>query len=325
MRYYMRYKDRITIAETTSGSYAFLWTVAEKGYNLLDKSTHKPSSDSIEEVDGHSPWLVPQDGGGHLYAPLSQQRTLHRKFARLYSEDSIVRFANQYGTLGRDTLLMPCGGGAVVLGESLERWRRESRNLGVLLAIWDMVEKRDERKLGQIIIWRPNDRYEVRVQASYDDAKRKWQISQYKGGDPQPGCSADAVALTLRGIYHSELLERWQKSRGSVIEPAKYYVCREVNKRLEGHVAPKILPFVNDKIYLFPDSLLSALWVMFLMEITGNIRVRQCDFCGEWKEVIKTRDSCYCNNACRQAAFRKKKREKANEEAEHEGLHSQKK
>jgi len=199
---------------------------------------------------------------------------------------------------------MPCGGGVVVPGESLERWRHESRTMGVLLAIWDMIEKRDGGKLGQIIIWRPNDRYEVRVQASYDDAKRKWQISQYKGGDPQFGCSADVVALTLRGIYHSELLERWQKSRGSVIEPAKYYVCREVNKRLEGHVAPKILPFVNDKIYLFPNSLLSALWVMFLMEITGNIRTRQCDICGEWKEEALTRSSFYCSGACRQKAHR---------------------
>jgi len=199
---------------------------------------------------------------------------------------------------------MPCGGGVVVPGESLERWRHESRTMGVLLAFWDMIEKRDGGKLGQIIIWRPNDRYEVRVQASYDDAKRKWQISQYKGGDPQFGCSADVVALTLRGIYHSELLERWQKSRGSVIEPAKYYVCREVNKRLEGHVAPKILPFVNDKIYLFPNSLLSALWVMFLMEITGNIRTRQCDICGEWKEEALTRSSFYCSGACRQKAHR---------------------
>ncbi len=305
MRKNMR-KKTFKFTQATSGSYAFLWTVAEKGYNLLDKSTHKPCSDSIEEVDGHSPWLMPQDGGGHLYAPLSQQRTLHRKFACLYSEDSIISFAKQYGTLGRDVLLMPCSGGVVVPGESLERWRHESRTMGVLLAIWDMVEKRDAGKLGQIIIWRPNDRYEVRVQSSYDDAKRKWQISQYKGGDPQPGCSADVVALTLRGIYHSELLERWQKSRGSVIEPAKYYVCREVNKRLEGHVAPKILPFVNDKIYLFPDSLLAALWVMFLMEITGNIRIRQCDLCGEWKEVALTRSSVYCSNTCRQKAYYKR-------------------
>jgi hypothetical protein len=101
------------------------------------------------------------------------------------------------------------------------------------------------------------------------------------------------------------------------VEPAKYYVYHKVNEHLEGHVAPKILPFLKDRIYLFPDSLLAALWVMFLMEITGNVRIRQCDVCKEWKEEALTRSSFYCSNTCRQKAYYKRKRAKQKKEANH--------
>lgn len=322
----MRNENGINLRETTSGPYAFLWAVSIKGYKLLDKSTHKayanPIGGSIGAVDDCSPWLVCLDNMGRRYPPLAKP-TLHRKFARLHSDGSIIGFANKYGLLGAyDVLLAPCGGGETVLGESLERWRTETRNMGCLLAVWDLVQEENVKKLREIIDWPLNDRgvqtydcVRVTMQAVYDDDQKKWQVSHYRGeGLPQPGYSAKIEILSLRGSnIHTELLKRWQV--GQWIEPAKYYVCREVNKQLEGHVSPQVLPFLEDKIYLFPDSLLTALWVMFLMEIMGNVRVRQCDFCHEWKEVKTNRDRFYCDNACRQAAFRERKRKHQEEDS----------
>lgn len=314
VRNVLRNKDKIALPEITLGSYAFFWEVAEKGYKLVDNKIYKPYSSSIEEVDEQSPWLVAQDGGRQSYALFSRQHTLHRKFAGLHSEESIIGFANKYGLLGAYGVpLVPCGGGKVVHGESLEPWRTESQNMGILLAIWDLVRKKDAKKLSAIIIWPPN-RFGVQnyscvmltMQAAYDDSQKEWQVSHYKGeGPPPPGYCAKTEKISSRDSnINPELLERWQYNQW--IEPAKYYVCKEVNKQLKGHVYPQVLPFLEDKVYLFPDSLLSALWVMFLMEIMGNVKVRQCDVCGEWKEMKIARSQFYCSNTCRQKAYRKR-------------------
>ena len=206
---------------------------------------------------------------------------------------------------------MPHGGGELVTGESLERWRYESRAMGVLLAIWDMVQKKDAGKLGQIIIWSgTSDHVLLRLLSEYDESQKRWVVTQYKGKGYAPGLVTKVLASPQ---INPELLERWQM--GMPVEPAKYYVYHKVNEHLEGHVSPKILPFLKDRICLFPDSLLAALWLMFLMEITGNVRIRQCDVCGEWKEVALTRSSFYCSNTCRQKAYYK--RHKQQKEVNH--------
>ena len=147
----MNNKDRIHFTEMTYSSYAFLWSVAEEGYSLLDESTHKYIGDKIEVVDDGPQWLVRQGDMVRRYPPLSKP-TLHRQFARLNSEESIVKFANRYGLLGDyDVILRPRGGGGIVFGESVARWRQESQNIGTLLAIWDLVSKECAGKLGQLI------------------------------------------------------------------------------------------------------------------------------------------------------------------------------
>ena len=290
-------KKTLKFTETTAGSYAFYWGVADDGYKLLTGDTHK----KIDESGMHStpPWFTLPEAGSYVtkYFPLLKAG-LHRKFGSLHDNKSIIEFANRYGLLGENVLLMPHGGGGVTLGESLERWTYESRTMGILLAIWDLVEKRDARKLGQIIIWPNPNTTLLRLLSEYDESQKRWVATQHKGKGYAPGLVTEVLASPE---INPELLERWQV--GMPVEPAKYYVYHKVNKHLEGHVTPKILPFLEDRIYLFPDSLLAALWVMFLMEITGNIRIRQCDVCGEWKEVALTRSSFYCNNLCRQKAY----------------------
>ena len=303
------HKKTLKFTETTSGSYAFSWKVADSGYNLLTGDTHKEVRIDVNGVhhnigmDGTPPWFVLPEEGSYVtrYFPLLKAG-LHRKFGALHDDKSIIEFANRYGLLGKSVLLMPHGGGELVTGESLERWRYESRAMGVLLAIWDMVQNREAGKLGQIIIFRPNPNTTfLQLLSKYDKSQKRWVATQYKGNGYAPGLVTEVLASPQ---INPELLKRWQI--GMPVEPAKYYVFHKVNKHIEGHVSPKILPFLEDRIYLFPDSLLAALWVMFLMEITGNVRIRQCDVCGEWKEVALTRSSFYCSNTCRQKAYYKR-------------------
>lgn len=293
-------KKTLKFTEATSGSYAFYWDVVDSGYKLLTGDTHKTVDES--GMDSTSPWFKLPEAGSHVtrYFPLHKAE-LHRKFGGLYDDKSIIEFANRYGLLGKTVFLMPHSGGGVVMGESLERWRYESRAMGVLLAIWDMMQKKDAGKLGQIIIWPgTNDHVLLRLLSVSDESQKRWVVTQHKGKGYVPGLVTEVLASPQ---INPELLKRWQ--RGMPIEPAKYYVYHKVNERLKGCVAPQILPFLKDRIYLFPDSLLAALWVLFLMELTGSVRLRQCDLqeCGKWKEVKVTRDSFYCSNTCRQKAY----------------------
>jgi len=312
------HKKTLKFTETTSGSYAFYWYVVDIGYKRLTGDTHKTLNES--GMDSTSPWFKLPEAGSYAtrYFPLHKAE-LHRKFGGLYDDKSIIEFANRYGLLGKTVFLIPHGGGGVVVGESLERWRYESRAMGVLLAIWDMVQKEDAGKLGQIIIWLgTNDHVLLRLLSEYDESQKRWVVTQHKGKGYVPGLVTEVLASPQ---INPELLERWQ--RGMPIEPAKYYVYHKVNERLKGHVAPQILPFLEDRIYLFPDSLLAALWVLFLMELTGSVRLRQCDLqeCGKWKEVKVTRGSFYCSDTCRQKAYYKRVKQK--KEANHERTHSQ--
>jgi hypothetical protein len=319
----MRNSNGIRSKQIISGSYASIWQVAKDGYKLLDASTHKCYELSVEGikevqgVDGYSPWLVPQGNMLRQYPPLSKP-TLHREFAHLHSEESIVRFANRYGLLGQYVVqLAPIGGGTVDFGESLNRWRQESGDIGALLCIWDLVKLEAAGKLVQLIKWVSNHTVYIEMQRKYDEPKKEWQVYSVSLKDGlKPGILS---AIIANDHFHPELLERWQ--RGDVVEPAKYYVCREINERLKGHVTPQVLPFVEDKIYLFPDSLLSSLWVMFLLEITGNVKVRRCDICGKWKEQNLIRHNFYCSSACRQEAYRRRQQKK---EAHNERSHTSK-
>jgi hypothetical protein len=136
--------------------------------------------------------------------------------------------------------------------------------------------------------------------AQYDEKFGRWLITR----QPRHNIEGHNLLIRISAIiasknYNSILLERWHF--GDTIEPTKFYVSRETNSHLKGPVSPQVL-FPQDKtdtpheIYLFPDSLLAALWTSFLMELMGKIRIRQCAFCGKWGEVIKTRRSFYCSN-----------------------------
>jgi len=302
----------ISFQEITSGSYAFLWQIIEGGYKLLEGSTHKPFLNG-NFVDSNDAWLVRKTDepsfSAHRYTPLSKA-TLHREFARLYSDESVIKFANKYGTLGHLEMVASSIGGKISYAESLTLWKNESRDMGRLLTIWDMAVRGDAGKLGQLVNWPNAQRVLIHAQMIYDQDHREWRIKPWSLSDR-------AIPLGVFGATvatddeNGAILSRWRIH--DVVDPAKYYVLKELNEKLKEHVAPKVfLPEDKNatphKIYLVPDSLLAALWVLFLMEVTGRTRVRRCDNCGNWKELKYNRPVFYCSIACKQAAYRKRKK-----------------
>ena len=193
-------KGFITFQEITSGSFAFIWQTAMGGYKLLEGSTHKVIDGLKPPVDSSDHWLVrtaEEPYTARRYAPLTKP-TLHRKFAQVFSGESIIQFANKYGMLGQVKMVAPSSGGECSYVESLSVWKNESRDMGRLLAIWDMVSRSDAGKLGQLVKWPDAQFVLLEAQRVYDSNRGEWRVEPLSMSDkPMPfGSFRTTIAAT---------------------------------------------------------------------------------------------------------------------------------
>jgi hypothetical protein len=293
--------------DLTSGTYLFGWAVSANGYQLCGHERYRPVLEDGEAEDIKPPWLISCGTETRSYRPLSSA-LIHRQFAGLKDEDinnEVIHFAKRFGLLGRSVWLGPAE--TRILGESVERWRREIHEMSLLLAIWDMVRKEDAGKLGQFFIWRGND---LRIGLKWERKEGKCKLSGWKIGKevpvPEKGWNYRDVKLFDTTPVGDVLRSRWRM--GDVIEPALYYVCREANQRLK-ETSPQVLPFRGSEVYLVPRTLLDAMWVMFLWEITGTTKAKMCSNkqCPNEGWFVQSRnDQDYCSGPCKQAAYRQR-------------------
>ena len=64
------------------------------------------------------------------------------------------------------------------------------------------------------------------------------------------------------------------------------------------------------RLRMEPKNLIAALWLQLALYVTEQKRGRQCEMCGKWFEIgqdAKQKNSKYCSNACRCAAYRRNK------------------
>ena len=223
----------------------------------------------------------PEKRGKELMAPQmsSYECTLHRQFAGLMIKDDsdTLKFANKYGLLkrqpahnlvfrNRDT------GQQDQLGESLLWWREEISDLAACLKLWDMVVS-DDKDLKDIVLWH-RDGIALKLDNNY---------------------------MQLVGRTNMNLLARWH--RGDLKGPASYYLSIEFEKRLFNTLTPRMLASQNHEIYLSPDSLLSTIWLMFLLETSGGTKLVPCGICGEFFHAQDPR-ARFCSARCRMRNYR---------------------
>jgi len=270
------------------GAFIFLWSVPCEGYHFDENLTPAPGLEKLEGMFLDAPWLVgPSDNDvlSRQYAPF-QKPNLFRRFSKLPPRcKAITRFANRYGLLGDPVLLTyPSRSGQTVqLGESLQFWQQEIQEMAILVKLWDLVRDEREEPLSKIILWQNHPRSVI----------FKWPKNRLSliASDGLPG----KVSCT-----------QWKYK--DVIGPARYYLCDQINKRLKNHVSPSILPFLDGEIYMFPDSLLSAMYVMFALEVSGRIHPAiQCRGCGYYF-VPTHKHQAYHDGACRKRAYYHRKK-----------------
>jgi hypothetical protein len=253
----------------------------------------------LKSADSNPLWITPNSirHGRHNHLEKGKRKSitllmssnefiLHRQFASLIDKQDkdILSFANRYGLLKRHSahnlvFKDKYSGQQVQLGESLLWWQEEINDLASRLKLWDMVLS-DHKELKNIVLWH-----------------------------------RDGIALRLNGDYlhlvsrkNMNLLSKWH--RGDLRGPASYYISLEIEKRLLNTLTPRIPDMRSHEIYFYPDSLLSAIWLMFLLEISGETRLLRCSICGEYFNTHDPRAQ-FCSVRCRMRKYRSSQSSKA--------------
>ena len=267
------------------------------------------------------------------YPPLTVPN-LHRRFARTAPDaESILCFANQFGFLGHALPLRDpepksetIDFGDIPFGESLGLWQREVARMARLVALWELVKRANSRELSQFVEWTSLDGAQrVLLYLAVADGKVRPDLAQrMRQGrrdfwdyiDQNEDLAGPTTYCEMVVVAHEEidgdkaLMERWR--HGDPVEPARYFVHREVNRRVRGHVSPTVLPFRNGEIRFFPDCLLSALYTQFMLALSGRTRPTVLcprTGCGRYFEPAHGRQR-YCDKRCQQLAYYYRKKEK---------------
>jgi hypothetical protein len=262
------------------------------------------------------PWLVAEPGGLQRYA-LFRQGTLVERFdalaksaraappaprSRAYREmlDRILAFANQFGWLGRPTVVFVHGTTTDEPAEPLEFWLTELDDWCELRELAQALERDSETDRGLLrarVVWRP-------AGVSYEHGLGRMRRSQ--------------LIASARLWQDAELLERLRD--GNWRDAIDYFVCREVNNKLRGHVNPSVLPFADRRIRHFMDSLLAGLYFEFARELSGRGDATIEKECANPQCVQlfrpTRRDRRYCSGPCRSlAGYHKRARTRASSRA----------
>jgi hypothetical protein len=276
-----------------------------------------------DRVDSPSFWVVPQagfcwieakeillgrghDSGPFLVARFSElcrsyspfrETGLFKSFAETDpTEEGILLFANKFGNLGEPTFVIPeklpdfpiCASGGLATsprelleGVGFSFWNEQIGLMRQCLFLWDAIMRRRMADLRQVVRWRGESVCIVVGNHS------RWIASSR---------------------HHPERLSQMQ--RGDLYKPALYYVQEIVNEQLtKREVAPQLL-WNRSKLqqFMFPRSLIGALWAQFCAAIDGDREYQTCKECRKWFERGEVRvDAKFCSNACRQRAKRKRR------------------
>ena len=293
----------------TRGPFAFLWPVPEAGFEWDEHASPAPLQELMDARETKGPWLIPveAEGGWHRKALLAS-KGLHRRLAAVRPQpEAILRFANKYGFLRGDQLLLHRGGTISVNGEHINHWTAAIGELAALIELLDLAQQKQAGRLGQFVTWHRDDQVNIAWQNS-------WTGSQWELERPRPGrtgiYTAHVGGLSNHAIQ-PDLAERW--GRGTVVGPTKYFVHLRVNEQLRGHVSPVVLPFRQGDIYMFPDSLLSAIYVSFALELSRSRQPRKlCAGCDRYFTPVDGRQG-YHSPACRKLHWYHKQKEKGDD------------
>jgi hypothetical protein len=281
----------------------FSWPVHEGGYGW---GAPVPGSYCPEDEGWYRP-LIPVDAAPRVrrYEPLREHSALFRTFGDLdigLEGEGIVKFANQYGLLGRP----PAGYRLEVPGLQVADgflaewdldwfWRESISSMRDLVHLWDLLRK-DRKRLRDHVRWE-GDRTHGYDRVVYDNLRR-------------PGEHA------VRVISSREARQDWLDflTPDDLVMPALVHLMGSVNAWTRGLIGPRLqLDEQQERLVsrIVPTSLFGALWLQFHQAIVGETDFRQCVVCRGWFAIsprVNRASKQYCGDACRSQALRDRRK-----------------
>jgi hypothetical protein len=297
----------------------FRWPVPENGHEWIqapvfgdERGINRSAPFPVGKASEKPVWALTDKlafGGQYLirlYAPLTTESGLYRNFACLDSSDrdSILRFANAYGMLGKGqptNVLVEYEGKSALRRavETWKTWKDEVIAMRRAVTIQDMLESGDIDGISRFVYWK-DERclYESRSgsRPDYPDLGDSWELIE-----------------PVEDLFRV----------GDVLMPARFLVQRWINKQLMGNTGPQLrydVRTAKQVMQIFPTTLLSAMWLQFAQAVSGSRKHKNCPVCGTWfeiapKGVIRTKNGdgpkrmnrVFCSDSCKTKDYRDRK------------------
>jgi hypothetical protein len=220
--------------------------------------------------------------------PLSAEQDLFAEFAQLkVTEDAILRFAKQHGALSGHGLFVisRIDSSRVFRGDSIDLWVENIVAMNRAYHLWTLAFRTspDPRLLGCYIHWSDRSvRYET-PNGEYSE-------------------------IIAHRIESPEVFRCFNKR--DLVQPAKYFVAKMINSRIDGLVSPVLRLRGEDIETQFrPRNLLGALWYQFFSAVRSGepVQLKPCEKCGTpIRAKRSTKRICgECSKKGRDATYRK--------------------
>lgn len=275
----------------------FRMEVPETGYKWLeDAYADSPFTD--KKKLGSPPYLVLDDRGQtevllRSYFPLREVPDLFCRFRDLALDaEGILRFANQFGSIGETSQVIGLGGSPLIPTVGLSRWHEEIQASVIAHHLWECIKVDDRRSLRQHFKWHPT-KFDVDLSIGIQGKEVLSRTHPYVQNMPTPELVLPAHAHNtwLIDEHEAEALRSVGWNSGDVLGPARLALMNIVNPRLQEYCHPRLYldkdrGFVG---HLTPINLLGCIWMQFYLSIIGQLKLRRCTVCGIEMDVTESR------------------------------------
>ena len=170
----------------------------------------------------------------------------------------------------------------MVNGETFEDWANSISEMRRAVELWDAIKtykSGSQRDLRRLIEWRDPS-----------------SVQYHDGTDSFAWIAARSMDL------NTSLLETMPYPE--LVQPAMHHLQRLVNENQRKYPSGTKLVWTRGelRIFIWPPSLIAAMWLQFALAIDGDRQYRTCAECGRWFEIgggIKRTDSETCDASCR--------------------------
>jgi len=221
---------------------------------------------------------------------------LFKDFINLTDDPEVIlNFANRYGWLGLKepgeiTTERLC------LGESFRNWDIERKELKMAFQVWEWIQNKETGKLKEHVI---RDKGEVSFQYYVIGED---EITGDRGKAWEEAYSRKEVVLfeCYMPLLGGKEAFRIFNDPYDLILPAKYFLATLTASKLQSNLIaiPLVTREDNFKFHLRATTLLQTLWFQFFRFLTGDVKFRRCEICGDLMDVTNYRENKRVHDEC---------------------------